>query len=297
MKLFVTGVCGRLGRAIATEAPRQGHTVLGIDTAPWPGASRPPPPGVEVHSVSYEDIAAVECLLPACDAVIHAAGLHGDFVGQLDLAGFLRANVERVASLLEAAGRQGIRRAALSSTMEVLVGRDWRASGATVLDEQSAPACDSPYSISQLLQEQLGAELARALDMSVASLRYVAFGYRADSALGPSLLARAITATDAARACIRAVGLDNLRGEVFTIGPKTPLTSKDILAGVKDPDGVVERYFPGATETLRASGCQLSCDHLWPVTSIRKAGMMLGWAPRYTFESWLVEHGWESRPA
>ena len=36
MKLFVTGVCGRLGRAIAQVAAGQGMDVVGIDIVPWP---------------------------------------------------------------------------------------------------------------------------------------------------------------------------------------------------------------------------------------------------------------------
>jgi nucleoside-diphosphate-sugar epimerase len=295
MKLFVTGICGRLGRAIAAEAPAQGHTVLGIDTKPWPADHAPPPEGVEVHPGSYEDVPTVERLLAGCDAIIHTAGPHGELVGKLGLAGFLHANVECVANLLEAAARHGVRRVALSSTMEVLLGRDWASSGAAVVDERSAPAGDSAYSISRLLQEHMGRELSRTLGLSIGSLRYMAFGYGEDARLGPSLLARSLTAADTARACLCAVGLDSLRGDVFNIGPKTPLTNADILAAVNDPEGVVEKYFPGAVEVLRASGYTPTFDDLWPVTSIRKAKLILGWEPRYTFETWLTEHGWKGK--
>jgi UDP-glucose 4-epimerase len=295
MNVFVTGVCGRLGRAVAAEAPTQGHTVLGIDTKPWPSDKLPLPKGVEVHSGSYEDRPTVERLLPGCDAIIHTAGPHGEYVKQLGLAGFLRSNVECVADLLEAAVRHGVRRVALSSTMEVLLGRDWTASGATVVDEESAPACDSAYSVSRLLQEEMGRQFSRMHGISVGSLRYMAFGDRDDKTLGPSLLARSITAADTARASICAIGIDSLRGDVFNIGPKTPLTTRDILAAMTDPDGVVEKYFPGAAEVLRASGYKLTRDDFWPVTSIRKAKLILGWEPRYTFESWLMEHGWKRK--
>jgi len=31
-----------------------------------------------------------------------------------------------------------------------------------------------------------------------------------------------------------------------------------------------------------------------PVTSIRKAKLVLGWEPRYTFATWLTEYGWKT---
>jgi nucleoside-diphosphate-sugar epimerase len=297
MKLFVTGICGRLGRAIAAEAPAQGHAVCGIDVKPWPAEKGPLPKGVDVHSGSYEDRPTVESLLPGCDAIIHTAGPHGELVNRLSLTGFLRSNVECVAELLEAAVRHGVRRVALSSTMEVLLGRDWSASGAAVVDEQSAPACDSAYSISRLLQEHMGREFSRLRGISIGSLRYMAFGDGEDRALGPSLLARSITAADTARACLAAVRIDSLRGDVFNIGPKTPLTNSDILAAATDPERVVEKYFPGAADILRASGYALRFDDFWPVTRIRKAELILGWEPRYTFERWLIEHGWQRTQA
>ncbi|HEX2734344.1 MAG TPA: NAD-dependent epimerase/dehydratase family protein [Polyangiaceae bacterium] len=44
MRVLVTGISGRLGRAIAEQLCAQGHEVLGIDKRPWLDA----PPGVEV---------------------------------------------------------------------------------------------------------------------------------------------------------------------------------------------------------------------------------------------------------
>ena len=93
MKLLVTGVCGRLGRAIAAEAEAQGHTVMGLDRVPWPAAQVPLPNGVEVIEGSYEDIPTMERQLSGCDTIAHTAGPHGEHVEKLDLSGFLRSNV------------------------------------------------------------------------------------------------------------------------------------------------------------------------------------------------------------
>jgi UDP-glucose 4-epimerase len=295
MKLLVTGVCGRLGRAIAAEAEAQGHTVVGLDRVPWPADQAPLPDGVEVIEGSYEDIPTMERYLSGCDAIAHTAGPHGEYVNKLDLSGFLRSNVESVARMLELASRLGVRHVALSSTMEVLIGRDWTASGAAVVDEESTPACDSAYSISRLLQEQLAKEFSRIHGVSIGSLRYMAFGYEADKNLGPRLLARSLAPSDVARVVLRVASMDGLRGDVFNIGPKTPLTNQDIIAAKTNPEAVVEKYFPSAVEVLKANGYKLTWDEFWPVTSIRKAKLILGWEPQYTFETWLGERGWKKK--
>jgi nucleoside-diphosphate-sugar epimerase len=295
MKLFVTGICGRLGRAIAAEAEAQGHTVVGLDKVPWPAAKAPLPEGVKVIEGSYEEIPTMERHLSGCDAIAHTAGPHGEYVEKLDLSGFLRSNVESVARMLELASRLGVRRVALSSTMEILIGRNWTASGAAVVDEESTPVCDSAYSISRLLQEQLAKEFSRTHGVSIGSLRYMAFGYEADKDLGPHLLARSLTPSDVARAVLRVASMDDLRGDVFNIGPKTPLTNEDIIAAKTNPEAVVERYFPGAFAVLKANGYKLIWDDFWPVTSIRKAKLILGWEPQYTFETWLGERGWKRK--
>ena len=102
MKLFVTGICGRLGRAIAQEAAAQAIEVVGLDRNPWP-AEMPLPDGVRIEKGSFEDIRLVETLMKGCDGMINTAGPHGEDLQKLDLAAFLRGNVEVVARILEAA--------------------------------------------------------------------------------------------------------------------------------------------------------------------------------------------------
>ena len=292
MKIFVTGICGRLGRALAAEVPAQGHTILGLDMQPWP-SDRPLPAGVETAVGSYEDIAVVEPLLKSCDAMIHTAGPHGGFIKKLPLSDFIHSNVESVAHLLDAAVRVGVRRVALSSTMEILVGDDWTSSGAAVLDEESSPRADNPYSLSRLLQEHLAREFCRKNSISIASLRYMAFGYSEDFELGLRLLAHALSTRDIARAAILAITRGEWSGDVFHIGPQTPLTNRDIIAAMTQPETVLEKYYPGAVPIVRGRGLKITADYFWPVTSIRKARMMLGWEPEYTFEQWLLANGWK----
>ncbi len=294
MRILVTGICGLLGRAIAAEARTQGHAVVGVDSRPWP-VGQTLPPGVHVLAGFFEDTKLMKELLISCDAMIHTAGPHGEQVGKLGLAEFLHLNVESVACLLETAWNVGVRHVILSSTMEIVLGRDWTASGAAFVDEESTPRPDSAYSIRRLLQEQLAREQSRLYDVSVASLRYMAFSDIPDETLGPRLLARSVSPRDVARAAIRAASLDGLKGDVFHIGPKTPLTNSDIVAAFSDSKAILEKYFPGAFPILDKHGFETKSRYFWPVTSIRKAKLILGWEPGYTFETWLIAHGWNKK--
>ncbi len=290
MKIFVTGLSGRLGRGIVEEAVSQGLQVVGIDVVPWPDGALPP--GIELHDGSFEDIGFVEPLMRGCDALIHCAGLHGGHLEEADLQEFLRVNVVSGAGLLEAAARAGIRRISLASTMEVLAGRDWDGAGATILDEDTKVCTDSAYSISRVLVEDLGCEFARQHDVSVASLRLCGFGWVPDSELGGKLLARTLPPRDVGHAMICGVQQDGLAGEIFLVAPKSPLTQRDMMAARTDPRAVVEKHYPGAVAVLESSGMEIEPENFYPVSNIAKAGRVLGWTPRMTFGRWLQEQGW-----
>lgn len=54
MRVLVLGVAGAVARQVARRLLGAGHTVVGIDTRPWPGA----PEGVELHAVDLRKRAA-----------------------------------------------------------------------------------------------------------------------------------------------------------------------------------------------------------------------------------------------
>lgn len=295
VKLFLSGPCGRLGRAVLIEALAKGWDVTGIDPVVWPDPDGPPR-GAVLHQGTLDDGALLDRALEGVTHVVHTAGLHGENLADRKLADFLRSNVEDVAGLVTRCAEKNIRHFCLSSTMEVLVGRDYGASGAALLDEDSPIRADSPYSASKAAMERLAADMARQLDLSISVLRYMAFGYRKDTRLGLGLLSRSLSASDAARATILAVQANGMKGEIFNIGPKSPLTNSDITRALKDPAAVLERHFPGSAAIIEQAGHQIVPELFWPVTSIEKARRLLGWEPRYSFETWLEDHGW-SRPS
>jgi nucleoside-diphosphate-sugar epimerase len=292
MKLLVTGICGRLGRAVVSEAVAQGWQVAGIDQAPWPDPAGPPA-GVAVYSGTLDDGPLLDRLMQESTHFLHTAGLHGEHLKDFGLTEFLRSNVDTVAELIGRCLKHEIRHICLSSTMEVLVGRDYRASGAAVVDEESPLRTDSAYSISRATMERLAVEMVRHCDVSLTILRYMGFGYKADQRLGLGLLSRHLSARDAGRAALLAVTANGMKGEIFHVGPKSPLTNSDILQAAKDPASVLEKYYPGSAAVVERAGFSLSPEMFWPVTSVEKARRLLGWEPQYTFESWLADYGWE----
>jgi len=292
MKLFVTGLCGRLGKAIAEEAADQGLQVVGIDVVPWTGDDLPE--GIEFHRGSFEDFGFVEPLMHGCGGLIHTAGLHGGHLEESGLQEYLRVNVVSCAGLLEAALGAGIRRFALASTMEVPAGRDWNGVGATIIDENTEPRTDSAYSLSRRLVEDLGKEFARQHGVSVALLRLCGFGWMPDAELGPRLLARTLPSRDVGRAMICAVQKDGLVGELFVIAPKSPLTERDMIAAFSDPWEVIERHYPGAAAILESRGVELEHGNFYPVSNISKAEHILGWTPKMTFDRWLKNPSYPS---
>lgn len=290
-KLLVIGSSGRLGRAILNEASLQGWAGVGLDPRPLP-TTKQQPANTELHVGAIEDETLLSKAMQGVTHLIHTGGLHGEHLATHTLSDFLRCNVETVGNLIEQSLHHNIRNICLSSTLEVLVGRDYAASGAGVLDERSPVRPDSAYSISKVLQEQLGACLAQRHSASISSLRYMAFGYKSKDRLGQGLLSRYLTEEDAGRAAIQAVLTNDLRGEIFHIGPQSPLTNQDILHALKAPEEVLEKYYPGSLAIIKKSGQQIKADLFWPTTSIEKARQFLGWEPKYTFTSWLTDHGW-----
>ena len=67
-----------------------------------------------------------------CDAVIHTAALHGGNRETHTPRQFTEVNVLGLQGMLELAVKLGVRRFVFSSTMEVVIGRTWDSSVASI---------------------------------------------------------------------------------------------------------------------------------------------------------------------
>ena len=292
MKILVTGINGRLGTALARLAAERGHEVIGISRSGWP-SDQALPPGVTTKQMDTADLEAVKSLMDGCQAFIHTSGLHSSHLKTHSFGDFLDINVTQVGRLLSAAHSVGLTRICLSSTLQVQCGYTQRASGSMIIDESMPSRADTAYSISKCAMEVLGREMARAFGLSLLSLRLGAFGYQEDSALGPKLLNLALSAADAARAAYLAVEKIGFEGEPILIAPASPFTQADVIEGIQDPEGILEKYYPGSLAILRREGLAVAPSNFYSVCTIRRAKLLLDWAPGFTFESWLRLKGWQ----
>lgn len=292
MRILLTGSSGLLGSAILNEAARLGqeHQInfefVGLDIRESTSAH----PSLENHIGNFTDAALIEKLLPGCDAVIHTAAYHGGFLKDHTPNEFVDVNVGGQTTLLEACVAHDVRRFVYSSTMEVLVGNDWTASGMQRLDETCPPRCDTIYSQSKLMGESLGQYYAERKGIEFLTLRYQNLERSGYSPL--SLLARGVTAEDAARANLLAAIVPDISYELMLIGPATPFINFDMVQAQSDPAAVVEKYWPGAMKVLLEKNLSLTSNRFWCAVRIDRARRVLGWQPETTFEGWLKEQGW-----
>jgi nucleoside-diphosphate-sugar epimerase len=280
MKLFVTGAAGNLGTAVVRKAVARGDQVVALDVKPTAG----PVEGV-VGSVT--DPGLVRELAQGCDAIIHTAALHGAHRETHSFADFIAVNVQGMQNLLQAAVDGGVKTVVFSSTAEVVIGRSWDSGGALRYDERAPTNPDWKYPVTKLMAEQLGWYYAHYHGLRVAALRYMSFGGD-DRRVGVGLVARHLPTDDVAEANLRAVELETLCFEVFNIGPDCPLTNEDVVRGLRDPEGVLEKYWPGSVRWLRDAGYPIP-PILWPVADITKAKQVLGWRPTWGFADLIAE--------
>ena len=284
MKILLTGACGCLGRAVRAIAGANHEFVL-LDQAADVERDRG-------FRGSFTDADLVRRAIAGCDAIIHTAAMHGGQRGKKSNAEYIQTNVLGAENLFQAAMQAGVKRLAIASSMEVLVGGDWSGYGSAHLDETLPPRPNWIYPVTKFQVEILGHLYAQQHGLEVVQLRYMAFDDTPMEKIGFALLARDLTSRDAARATLLAATQPGLKDEVFNIGPETPMTPADVIAARSNPIKVLERHFPGCSEILKRHNLQPVYENFWPVTSIERAKRALGWQPQDTFEKFLQSLGW-----
>jgi nucleoside-diphosphate-sugar epimerase len=149
MFILVTGATGAVGPSVVSALARAGHRLrsFAVD-APEPGSF---PPDVEVVVGDIHDGASVQGAMRGMDAVVHMAAL----LHIVDPPAELREKYERIniggtETVVAAAGRGGVKRIVLFSTISV-----YGPTGGRVLNEFS-PACpDTLYARTKLAAERI----------------------------------------------------------------------------------------------------------------------------------------------
>ncbi len=271
MKIALTGSSGGIGRAIITEARKQGHALVCIDRVAAPETEE----SQGLHFVQA-DMSEYDKLVEAfagCDGVIHMAaipspGRHPDHVVHNN-------NVVGSYNVLRAAAEHGIKRICQASSVNAIGHSYSRAPRYDYLpiDEEHPNYSEDPYSLSKWICEQQADSFVRRYeDMRIASMRFhwvvperelAARSFTVDSA-HPAKHLFAYTRFDAAaRACLLSLSADFQGHEVFYI--TAPDTSVDVPSLE-----LAAKYFPGIPVKGDLSGRR-------SFFSAAKAERLLGW--------------------
>ena len=271
MKIALTGSSGGVGRAIATAALAQGHSLVGIDRVAAPEAEeRDNFHFVQADMDEYDKLVAA---FEGCDAVIHMAaipspGRHPDHVVHNN-------NVVGSYNALRAAVEHGIMRICQASSVNAIGHSYSRAPRYDYfpVDEAHPNYTEDPYSLSKWICEQQADCFARLHeDIRIASMRFhwvvperelAARSFTVD-APHPGRHLFAYTRFDAAaRACLLSLDAPFKGHEAFYI------TGPDTTSDVPTLE-LAARYFPAVPITGDLSGHRSFFNS-------EKAERVLGW--------------------
>jgi nucleoside-diphosphate-sugar epimerase len=286
MRIVVTGGAGRIGRWVVRELRSRDHEVTIYDRMP----PTEQPVGVEYKLGDCEDLGGIYDVLRGHDAVIHLAAIPSNRVHPYPTV--FRTNVLSTYNVGEAAGRLGLRKLVVASSINAL--------GITMaerqfdpkylpIDEEHPRLPQDAYSLTKLIDEEIIGALHRRTGLQTIAIRPPLMLYGDPAAEGavvqnrldrPELNARVMwvycDVRDLAQGFRLAVEDDTLDNETFFI------TADDALA--REPLAtLLPRHFPG----LEAMASALTGTS--PAVVSTKAKRLLGYQPRYSWRAYVSE--------
>jgi nucleoside-diphosphate-sugar epimerase len=284
MRIVVTGGAGRIGRWVVRELRSRDHEVTIFDRIP-PGEQ---PAGVEYKLGDCEDLGGVYDVLRGHDAVIHLAAIPSNRVHPYPTV--FRTNVLSTYNVGEAAGRLGLRKLVVASSINALgITMAERSFDPKYLpiDEEHPRLPQDAYSLTKLIDEEIIGALHRRTGLQTIAIRPPLMLYGDPAVEGavvrdrldrPELNARVMwvycDVRDLAQGFRLAVEDETLENETFFI------TADDALA--REPLAtLLPRHFPGLDEM--AKGLTGSS----PAVVSSKAKRLLGYQPRHSWRDYV----------
>ena len=175
MKIIVTGSNGHLGGRIARHLKAEGHEITGFDLT---AADEP----VTTHAadLSRFDAAWVD-LLRGQDVIVHLAASRDPY-SPFDAV--IPNNIDATLNLFEAARQAGVKRVVFASSNWVVGGYRFRETG---LGAGTTPFPVSPYGMSKLMGERIGAHYAAVHGLTVIAARIGWTQWTHDNIPGPHM--------------------------------------------------------------------------------------------------------------
>ena len=253
--VLVTGAAGQIGRAVLELLAAEGVAATALVLAD-PGDL----PATEVVVGDAGDPAVAARAGAHADAVVHLAARPSPLAGTADEV--FCGNSRATFVVLEAAGRQGIRRAAVASSYAI-AGLTFTAAPVRPaylpFDAATPLQISDPYALSKQADEATAAMMARRHGMSVTALRLpfvsgaadglprMAVRYAADPAAGTAEVWSYLDVRDAARAMLLAIRVAPAGAPVLYIAASETLVSQptEQLLDTYLPDVPRRAAFPG----------------------------------------------------
>ncbi len=279
MKILITGARGNFPLALVPRLLGSGHQLVLFDLEPMFA-----PEGSVSIQADIRDAAAVTHAMQGCDAIIHAVAFHSAAADSRNVDDYYSVNVTGTHNILRAMLLHQIPNLVYSSTDQVY-GEGMR--GIRVMDENVPSIPTHLYPMTKHLSEEMCRYYARAHGFRIAILRYGMFMPADWKVAGMGRLDNWLDREDVAQAnelALGAIVAEEFKCETFLIQSAKPFVDEDWPELASDPDSVIERYYPGATELLAQHG--LHVPHIHTRYDIRKAAE-LGYEPQHNFEQFL----------
>ena len=280
MRVLITGAKGNFPSVLIPRLKASNHELVLLDSEPIQSESD------RVVLGDLRDAGAVTSAMEGCDAIIHAAALHGDMAGRKNYDDFYHANVTGTHNLLLAMQRCGVKYLVFSSS-EAVYGAGMK--GHRVMDESVPCVPNGIYPLTKLMCEEMCAYYARQHGFKIAMLRYGCFVPADWKVAGLGRLTNWLSREDVAQANELALGAvlnEEFACEPFLIQCAKPFTDEDWPQLANDPNPVLEKYWPGSVELLAENG--LAAPRIHVRYDIGKAQSKLGYEPEHNFEEFLA---------
>jgi len=261
-RVLVTGAAGRVGRGVLKVLAERGIAANALDLRD-PGDL----PADLVVIGDARDPVVVRASLREADAVVHLAAIPAPIGHPPELVYSL--NTQSTFTVLEQAGRAGIRQVCLASSFALTgipFGRDLHPAYVPV-DEDLPTQSEDPYALSKQTDELTAWMMARRHGMSVVALRLpLVRGFdelRADFVdtwsvnpkEGASALWAYLETLDAARACVLALSVPGPGAHAVYVAAPEILAPYPIVDLIRrfHPRAVIRRPLPGRVVPIDVS--------------------------------------------
>ncbi|WP_204912692.1 NAD-dependent epimerase/dehydratase family protein [Microlunatus spumicola] len=283
MRVLVTGVHGKVGRAVRRALLDGGHEVVGVDLA------RPDYDGAPYVQADVTDAGDMFAVVTDVDAVVHTAGIPEPTRNPAHEV--FSTNVTGTFNVVEACVRSGVRRL-VNLSSDSVTGYTWsrgRVRAASYpIDEDHPTTPIDPYALSKLFGEQLCDAACRRSSLAAVSIRatWVITPETYADNLGPFLDDPALTTAvfwsyldvaDLAELVVLAVEADTSGHEVVFAAAADNIGGRDIRAALATSHPEVR---VGAVARPDAGGYALD-----------KARRLFGWEPTRSWRDHLLEPG------